>query len=122
MNIKRTCPICGEDYWEHNSKEYDRLGTLGSIFIAGVSYIVPMSVVSAYDHYKAVADKKTRAIEAIQEEMKDKTFTKDVANERLFKLTDAISNFLNDTREKESIEELEQAMKDYGLQSYLFDE
>lgn len=47
MNIKRTCPICGEDFTEHNTAD-DRLGTLGSIYIDGVSYIVPMQVVSAY--------------------------------------------------------------------------
>ena len=38
-------------------------------------------------------------------------------SEKLLKLTDAIDNFLNDTREKESVEALEQAMKDYGISS-----
>jgi len=36
-------------------------------------------------------------------------------NVRIHKLTDAIDNFLNDTREKESVDTLEQAMKEYGL-------
>lgn len=99
LTTRRTCPFCGEDFIEHDTST-DRIGTLGSIYIDGVHYIVPMKVVEFYERAKR---------ENVRLEDRIVGYV-----ERLENLTDAIDNFLNDTREKESIEELEQSMKDYG--------
>jgi len=99
LTTRRTCPFCGEDFIEHDTST-DRIGTLGSIYIDGVHYIVPMKVVEFYERAKR---------ENVRLEDRIVGYA-----ERLENLTDAIDNFLNDTREKESIEELEQSMKDYG--------
>lgn len=100
LTIKRTCPICGDEFSEHDTKS-DRIGTLGSIYIDGVNYIVPMQVVSA--HNRTRDENKRLSSRCIE------------TSEKLIALTDAIDNYLNDTREKESVEELERAMKDYGI-------
>ena len=100
LTTRRTCPFCGEDFIEHDTST-DRLGTLGSVYIDGVHYIVPMQVVSAYDRTRE--ENKRLSARCIE------------TSEKLIALTDAIDNFLNDTREKESVEELERAMKGYGM-------
>lgn len=102
LTTRRTCPFCGEDFIEHDTST-DRIGTLGSVYIDGVHYIVPVKVVEFYERAKR---------ENVRLEDRIVGYA-----ERLENLTDAIDNFLNDTREKESIEELEQSMKDYGKQA-----
>ena len=97
--IRRTCPFCGEDFIEHDPSS-DRLGTLGSIYIDGVHYIVPMQVVSTHERTR-------KENQRLSERCID-------TSERIAKLANAIDDFLNDTREKESVDALEQAMKDYG--------
>ena len=51
LTTRRTCPFCGEDFIEHDTST-DRIGTLGSIYIDGVHYIVPVKVVEFYKRAK----------------------------------------------------------------------
>jgi len=44
MIVNWKCPFCGKRFLEHNFMD-DSLETLGSIYIDGVNYIVPMEVV-----------------------------------------------------------------------------
>jgi hypothetical protein len=63
----------------------------------------------------AITEIYNRAYEALMEEL-DVATENDELNNRLRRLTNAIDDYLNDTREKKSIEALEKAMKDYGKQ------
>jgi hypothetical protein len=64
--------------------------------------------------YQGLANSANQVIENQKKDLASVELLYNNTFERLCKLTDAIDNFLNDTREKESIEELERAMKDYG--------
>ena len=64
----------------------------------------------------AIAEIYNRAYEALMEELDVSTENSELI-ERVKRLTNAIDDFLNDTREKESVEALERAMKDYGSKS-----
>ena len=61
----------------------------------------------------AITEIYNRAYEALMEEL-DVSTENDELTERVKRLTNAIDDFLNDTREKESVKALEQAMKNYG--------
>ena len=64
----------------------------------------------------AITEIYNRAYEALMEELDVSTENSELI-ERVKRLTNAIDDFLNDTREKESVEALERAMKDYGSKS-----
>lgn len=85
----------------------------GNAYIDKLMYPVLLAIKKHIKTDDAITEIYNRAYEALMEELDVATENEEL-NSRLLRLTNAIDDFLNDTREKKSLEALEKAMKDYG--------
>lgn len=87
----------------------------GNYYVDNLMFPVLLAIKKHIKDSDAITEIYNRAYEALMEEL-DVATENDELNNRLRCLTNAIDDFMNDTREKKSLEALEKAMKDYGKQ------